>query len=362
MERKTKKPSKIAALRAWVNRHRLATMIIGGLFAIAVVGNVALALLGQPLPKLIPDIIVHKPKPKVYYSPLTGLKVKNQAATTKPVTAIMIENNLDGRPQSGLKQAEVVYEAIAEGDITRFMAFYQQNKPQLIGPVRSIRPYDIDWAQSWQASLVHVGGSAKALAQLRKGGYRNLDQFFNAAYYWRTADRYPPDNMYTSFKKLDALNKAKGYKTSHPKGMLREDTKASKKPTARKISVHISTALYNSTYRYDAKHNYYVRSMGGSLHKDREKGTITPKVVIAMTVNEKTQHQSDTYRQVIQTTGSGKAVVFQNGDATKVTWHRKSNSSAFEFTTADGKPFALARGQTWITALPKGKGSVTWHK
>ena len=140
MERKTKKPSKIAALRAWVNRHRLATMIIGGLLAITVAGNVALALLGQPLPKLIPDIIAHKPKPKVYYSPLTGLKVKSQAATTKPVTAIMIENNLDGRPQSGLKQAEVVYEAIAEGDITRFMAFYQQNKnasnSNHAGPVR----------------------------------------------------------------------------------------------------------------------------------------------------------------------------------------------------------------------------------
>ena len=77
------------------------------------------------------------------------------------------------------KHAEVVYEAIAEGGITRFEAFYQQNKPQLIGPVRSVRPYYIDWAVPYQPSFAHVGGSAVALKEIRNGKYRDLDQFFN---------------------------------------------------------------------------------------------------------------------------------------------------------------------------------------
>lgn len=348
----------IVAMRAFINRHRVASLLISGSLAIAVVGNVAMALIGEPLPTIINDIIVKKPKLE-YYAPLTGLEVKNKSDTTKPVTAIIIENSPDARPQSGLKQAEIVYEAIAEGGITRFMALYQQNKPTLIGPVRSIRPYYVDWYIPYDASMAHVGGSAKALKMIRNGEYRDLDQFFNDATYWRASDRYAPHNVYTNFKRLDALNKTKKFKTSHPKTFERADEDPAKKPNAKSISVHISSALFDSSYRYDAKNNRYIRSQAGAQHKDREKGVITPKVVIVLKVDEETVIE-DTARQSIKTTGKGEAIIFQNGTAVKATWKRNSRVDQLKFTDKAGKEIKLARGQTWITAVDKNKGSVSW--
>lgn len=113
--------------------------------------------------------VVEKPK-TIYYSPLSGEAVADQTAT-KAVTAIMLENSPDARPQSGLKDAEVVYEAVAEGGITRFLALYQQKQPETIGPVRSIRMYYVDWLTPYNASVAHVGGSAAALQLVRNGGY-----------------------------------------------------------------------------------------------------------------------------------------------------------------------------------------------
>jgi hypothetical protein len=104
----------------------------------------------------------------------------------------MIENSPDARPQSGLQDAGVVVEAIAEGGITRFLTLFQESQPQYIGPVRSLRPYYIDFAAPFQAGIAHVGGSPEALSRVRNGSYRDLDQFFNSAYFSRISARPAP--------------------------------------------------------------------------------------------------------------------------------------------------------------------------
>lgn len=306
-----------------------------------------------------PDIVVTKKPDPVYYSPLTGQKVKSEAATKQAVTAIMIENSPDARPHSGLQQAGVVYEAIAEGGITRYLALYQESKPELIGPVRSLRLYFVDWLTPYQASVAHVGGSAQALKLVRNGSYRDIDQFFNDGAYWRATDRYAPHNVYTNFKRIDALNKQKGFTTSSFKSFARVDGEAAKDPTAARIAINFSSALYNTEYRYDTKSNTYTRYLGGVPHKDREKGNIKPSVVVAMQVNESTVME-DGAREKIQTTGSGKATVFQNGTAINGTWRKKSRSAELELLDKKGEPIELVRGQTWIAAVPNGKGSVSW--
>lgn len=294
-----------------------------------------------------------------YYSPLTGELVSSKSKMTNPVTGVMIENSPDARPQSGLKNSGIVFEAIAEGGITRFLVLYQQEKPQMIGPVRSVRLYDVEWLAAFNAGLAHVGGSYYALKEIRNGSYRDLDQFFYYSYYWRATDRYAPHNVYTSFEKLDALNAKKGYTKSNFNGFLRADGKSNDNPTASNINITISSYLYNSSYKYDKIDNSYIRYQGGQLHVDREDGQIKPKVVIAMYVNESTVFE-DGYRQKIQTIGSGKAVIFQNGQATNATWRKASSTSQMTFTDSSGKEIALNRGQTWITALPNGGGSATW--
>jgi hypothetical protein len=313
------------------------------------------ATVAKSMPKV--DIIT---LPKIYYSPLTGEKVASEAETKQAVTAIMIENSPDARPQSGVKQAGIVYEAIAEGGITRFLTLHQQDKPQLIGPVRSLRMYYVDWLAPYNASVAHIGGSAASLAEVRSGNYRDIDQFFNAAYYWRATDRYAPHNVYTSFEKLDALNKAKGYTESSFTGFSRVDGKPSKQPDATSITIDISGPLYNTAYAYDVDHNRYNRMLAGVPHLDREDGQITPSAVIALKV-DMTHVLEDGYRESIATIGSGGAVIFQNGTATEATWHKADRMAPLTFTDANGKDIPLVRGQTWISAVPNGSGAISWQ-
>jgi len=346
----------------WIKTHRLLAIIIVGIILIATAAATTYVILSQPMSKPA-KVAASKPKPKPvvkFYSPLTGVEVPTEAATKQAVTAIMIENSPDARPQSGLKDAGIVFEAIAEGGITRFLTLHQEDKPQLIGPVRSLRMYYVDWLAPFNASVAHVGGSAAALAEIRNGNYRDIDQFFNAGSYWRATDRYAPHNVYTSFERLDALNAAKGYTTSSFTGFPRADGKPAASPNATSVSINISGPLYNSTYAYDATTNHYNRSLAGVPHVDREGGQITPSVVIALKVNEVTVME-DGYRQSITTTGSGEATIFQNGIATPATWTKADRASQLTFTDAAGKPIALNRGQTWIAAVPNSHGSVAWQ-
>lgn len=313
----------------------------------------------EPSPKPAP-VVEEKPEPAPEYNaPLTGQLVKTEKDTTKPVTAVMIENSPESRPQSGLGGAEVVYEAIAEGGITRFLALYQQEQPKLVGPVRSLRMYYVDWLAPYDASVMHVGGSSEALKEIRNGTYRDLDQFFNSATYWRSSDRYAPHNVYTNFKRINKLNQERGYKSSKPIAFKRTDSQASKEPTATSISINISSPTYNSQYSYDKKSNLYLRSQAGAPHTDTVSGRIKARVVVAMKTDMESVME-DGLRQDYRTTGSGQAWVFQDGNVYPVKWHKKNRKSQLQFTDKNGKEFELARGTTWITVLPQDR-TVTWQ-
>jgi len=351
-----------AKFRFWYHQHpKLFWIICSITILVVAAGLTTFYVLQKPVKTTVVVKKVEKPKiPAVkYYSPLTGELVASDAATKQAVTGVMIENSPDARPQSGIKNSGVVFEAIAEGGITRFLVLYQQQKPQLIGPVRSLRLYDIDWLAAFDAGIAHVGGSAQALAEIRNGNHRDLDQFFNSGSYWRASDRYSPHNVYTSFDRLDALNNAKGYTTSTFTGLSRTDGKPVAKPDATDINITISSSLYNSSYIYDAKTNTYARSQAGAPHIDRENGQITPSVVIAIRVDETTELQ-DGYREVITTTGNGNATIFQNGTAIAATWHKAAAASQINFTDSAGKDILLVRGQTWISAVPNNGGDVVW--
>ena len=359
----TGKHRRLERVRAWVRAHPARTYAIAGAGLVLAGGLTAMAILWQqpePAPAPVVKKTVKPTPPPKYYSPLTGELVKTQAATTKPATAIMIENSPDARPQSGLKNAEVVYEAVAEGGITRFLALYQQKEPGLIGPVRSLRMYYVDWLTPYNASVAHVGGSAAALKVVRSGGYRDIDQFFNPNSYYRSADRYAPHNVYTTFKRLKQLNASKGYKTSKPVPFDRADDKAKLPQNATQVSLDISGPLYNSSYKYNPKTKLYARSQAGAPHIDREDGQITAKVVIALRVNMQ-RVMEDGYRESIATTGKGEAMIFQNGNAIKATWRKNSRTDQLYFTDANRERIQLARGTTWISAIPTSGGNVTWQ-
>lgn len=367
---------KTSKLPSWVSSHKSPLLFACALIVMFGTGAAVLFVLYRPGASIryatYKPVKLPPPAP-IYYSPLTGIEVPDVATTKRPVTGIMIENSDSARPQSGLKDAGIVYEAIAEGGITRFLALYQEAQPGLIGPVRSVRPYYVEWADPYDASVAHVGGSANALTMIRSGNFgHDLDQFFNGSYYWRANDRYAPHNVYTNFSNLNALEAKKGITTSNFTGFPRvpiptKQTKpATSKPTpkppitAANINVHISGADFDSSYVYDQPSNTYARSEGGAPHVDREKGRITPTVVIVMKVAMVLAFE-DGYREQITTTGSGAAYIFQDGSVIQGTWSRPDVKSQLVFTGPDGKQINLERGQTWITAIPNGSGSLAWQ-
>jgi hypothetical protein len=295
------------------------------------------------------------PKPATTVaSPLSGIQVAPNLAQ-RPVTGVMIENSPDARPQSGLQDAGVVYEAIAEGGITRFLALFQDTGPAYIGPVRSLRPYYIDFATPYQAGIVHVGGSPEALATVRNGHYRDLDQFFNSNYFTRINARTAPHNVYTKFEWLDQLNQSKGYTSSQYSPWKRKDDKPAATPTAAHIDVHISSPLYYSHYDYDKTTNTYTRSEGGKPHlevtssADKSGTQIHPKVILTLVMNYKVIDRAGHSSYI--DTGSGPMYVFQDGTATAGTWNKTDQTSMFVFKDSAGNDLPLNAGQTWVTIV-----------
>jgi hypothetical protein len=319
---------------------------------------------------------VAPPAPAPILSPLTGLPVDSQEKTTWPVIGAMIENSPDARPQSGLKDAGVVFEAIAEGGITRFLALFQESQPGNIGPIRSSRPYYLDWAMAFDASYAHVGGSPDALARIKSIGVRDLDQFYNPAAYHRITTRFAPHNVYTGVQQLANLSISKGWDKSKftpfsrkadkpfvaasasnpaPTSTTKPNTSTTKPQTdsrtpANSINFSISSDFYSAHYDYDPTNNVYKRSEGGSIHMDADSNTqIMPKVVIALVMPYSLM--ADGYHSQYNTIGSGKMYVFQDGTVTTGTWSKGEPKTQFEFKDDAGKTIALNAGQTWISVV-----------
>lgn len=353
-----KTPKEKLTPKQWFKKHLLAILLI--VFAMVIAGVFVVAITSVKFDSRSISF-QPKPKPKKYYSALTGVEVADEAATKQPVTGVMIENSPDARPQSGLKDAGMVYEAVAEGGITRFIALYQGSKPALIGPVRSLRLYYLGWAAPYQASIAHVGGSPNALNEVRNGAYRDIDQFFNAGSYWRAADRYAPHNVYTSGERLDQLNSSKGHAKSEFTGFKRTDGKPAETLTASSVTINFSSALYSTSYAYDKGSNSYVRSLAGAAHTDREAGQIAPKVVVALEVGALARSGNSDGYEDLQTVGNGKAYIFQNGTVTEATWSRDSFRSELKLQDAESKDIALNRGQTWVAAFTPGRGGIAWQ-
>lgn len=303
--------------------------------------------------KTVPTVVKKANKvvvAKTVPSTLTGLPV-DPAVNQRPVTAVMIENSLDARPQSGLGDAGVVFEAIAEGGITRFLALFQDTAPGNIGPIRSARPYYVQWAMGFDAGYAHVGGSPEALDDIKAWGVHDLDQFANGGSYHRVGDRAAPHNVYSSIDTLNQLETSKGYATSTYGGFTRKTKAASAKTiTARTVDFNISGPDFNVHYEYDKGNNRYVRNEGGAPHIDANSNQqITPKVVIGMIVPYGLE--ADDHHSSYGVIGSGQVFVFQDGAVTTGTWSKDDSTHQIKFTDAAGKTLALDPGQTWITAL-----------
>ena len=288
--------------------------------------------------------------------PLDGLMVP--AAEANPnIMAVMIENASDSRPPSGLDKAGVVYEALAEGGITRFMALFPVGVsiPE-IGPVRSARPYYIAWAESYSPMYIHAGGSPQALSLLKTSSttVQDFNQFTHGPYFWRDAKRYAPHNLYTSSDKLFTALKQQypNLKSTTQAWTFKEDAGLDTLPeTTKDIVIDYSSLNYRVTYKYDRGQNQYVRYLGNTAHVTRGGVQITAKNVVVMYMATGLI-SGDEKRLQMGNIGTGKAVVFRDGVAIVGTWKKTTAQDREQFYDANGQIIPLDRGVTWISAVP----------
>ncbi len=340
--------------RVWIwtknlgTKQKIALLVI----AILLVGGTCYAVLSILKDQPGPQSGANGPTSNEVPSKITGLMVMPEV-NEQQVTGAMIENSMDARPQSGLIDAGIVYEAVAEGGITRFLAIFQDTSAKSLGPVRSVRPYYLDWLVPFDAAIAHVGGSPEALAQIKSQKIKDLDQFANSYAYDRVNTRYPPHNVYTSTKRLDKVEKNKGYKKSDFTGFAREKfEKPLDKPKVKTVKIDYNSGLYNVVYKYNVKCNCYKRFLGGSAHIDEKtKKQISPKVVVAI---EMVRTQNGVY-SVYKTSGSGKVKIYQNGTVIAGKWTKKNRKNQFVFVDKNGKPIKLAPGKTWINIVEAGR-------
>jgi hypothetical protein len=360
--------------QGWFKKHRLLVIVVA-VALVAVIIAVLLSLYFLANKKAVTDQI-SKPTEQVeapkYYSSLTGRETTEEK-TKRPITAVMIENSPEARPQSGLKEAGVVFEAIAEGGITRFVTFFQEADVELIGPVRSARPYYLEWAAAFDPALAHVGGSAEAMNMLRSGKYGlNIDEVKPTI--WRVKDRAAPHNAYTSTAELLKYEESHSKTSSNFTAWERHQTAERYNcecvegetcdcaAPVKHIDFTISSKPYNVTYDWDETTNTYLRSEGGKPHLSRDSNKIetqiAPDVVIAIMVQQSLM--ADRLHNQITTSGTGKAYIFQGGGKVEGTWSKASANEQIKFLDENSRELKLNRGQVWITAVPNGKG-VTWQ-
>ena len=296
-------------------------------------------------------------KPELYASILDGTMVDKDSANRHPL-GVMVENHVDSRPQSGLSSASVVYEAIAEGGITRFLAVYSPRGAEKVGPVRSARTYYVNWIKELNGYYAHVGGNYDALELIKKIGILDLDQFGSPSAYWRDKSRNVSSEhtMYTDTNKLYGIANDKKYTTENtfiPYKFVDEPAIELRAIESQIVSINFGNASYNVVYRYDKASNSYLRELAGKAHVDAATNQqIQTKNIVIQTVNRRpTVTKINESGWIMDTTGTGKAVIIRDGIKVDGTWKKDNDNSRTRFFDAAGTEVNFNRGTTWIEVL-----------
>jgi hypothetical protein len=292
------------------------------------------------------------PTEQKYYAPFTGEEVPKEAVNKQAVMSI-IENSPDAWPQSGFTEADIVFEAMVEGGITRCLALYQKESSPKIGPVRSMRTYFIDIAYEYNLPFAHCGASHDAYDRLRAEKPMNLDEMFNSSYFWRDKTiKIQEHSLYTSSEKLVKLASDKGY-TAAPLSNLKFDKGYWEKlSTSKANNVNIRfNGAYSTNYAF--KDGLYYKSMNNkpTLNKEDNKGVAVKNIVI-QNVNYKTRPK-EAYLDA-ELVGQGSGYIISNGKSVKVTWAKADLKSQTVFKDDQGNIVPLNQGKTWWHFLDSG--------
>jgi hypothetical protein len=287
-------------------------------------------------------------------SQFNGAAVSSTEEAVPLVLAVMIDNHPDARPEAGLSQASVVYEAPVEGGITRYMALFKATDTVAkVGPVRSARPYFLDWASEYgNAPYWHCGGSPAALSLLKEYKMWDVDQFFYDRYFWRSEAKVAPHNLYTDSDNWQKLIAGSTKEAKSWKGwVFNSDIPTATSSDVLQIQIKFDT-YYGIGWNFDKESGYYVRSLNGKEQADEAGQAILADNVIVQEVD--TEVIDEEGRREVTTVGQGAARVLRDGKMIRGYWTKEKRTSRTRFFTNDGKEISLKPGKIWIEVVPQG--------
>lgn len=309
--------------------------------------------------------------------PLSGaMYTKNREEQWKKrrPLGVMVENHLDARPNIGLSRADIVYEAVAEGGITRTLSMFLCQDAGDIAPIRSARTYFLDWVSEYDAAYAHVGGAntsgpADALGQIRDYGIKDMDQFgLGFPTYWRGTDKLAPHNVHSTTKKLWEAAEKRGWGAEDNEGIrwdknfspwkFKDDSALEQRGDQKPIEVPFwsQSPDYTVTWQFDKNNNTYQRFHGTAVQVDPSTSeTLTAKnVIIQFQVESEANDGYPDGHLLYKTTGSGNALIIMDGKVVKGTWNKKTRTARTVFLDDKGKEISLNRGLIWIATIPVG--------
>lgn len=281
--------------------------------------------------------------------------------------AVIIENHTDARrQQSGLGEASLVFEAEAEGGITRFLAIFPYQNLERVGPVRSARPYTVRWSEMFNSAFAHAGASNLGFSTIYNSGkILDLDGLAlegGLKYFTRDYVYYAPHNLFANLEELRELAETRGWDGKFTDEIFKfgaslengEDA-----DLADTLRIYYPWPQYYVRYEYDPEESVYKRYQAGEEHIDSNTGDqIAPSNVVVMITNYYPTDEEG--RLYMKTEGQGDMYLFRNGKVFPGTWERYTTSDVLKFYGPDGEELVFEKGPTWISVVNY-DGGLQWE-
>ena len=313
-----------------------------------------------------------EPEPQLpYVNPLTGEGCETDIGQNRPV-AIMLNNLKKALPQLGVSQADIIYEVVAEGGITRMLGVFQSMEGVgEIGSVRSARDYYVSLALGHDAIFLHAGGSPQAYDAIQSWGVTALDCVngpYEGTLFWRDKERRKNmglehsvltsgetiQELLPTYKRV-TLEHKEGY--TYPMTFLEAEETASGTPAAQ---VQVKFSNYKTgVFTYDSASGLYKVEEYGAPYVDGNTGEqVAVKNVVVLFTDVYAIKGDSAGRMSVRTTGTGEGILFCDGVQQSITWSKKNNSSPLEYTDANGQPVKFGVGHTYVNIVG-GPSAVT---
>jgi|SRR3989339_1113479 len=287
---------------------------------------------------------------------LDGVCVDSVEKMSTKLVAVMIENHPDARPQSGLSKASIVYEAPVEANYTRFMAIYPADTDASeVGPVRSARPYYLDWlAEYGNAMYMHCGGSPDALAKIKNSNVFDINEFYYGTSFWRSPSRLAPHNVYTSSELWSEIDHGfsdtnfTDWWTFEECGIQNVECGIA---STSSIMVNFLVPSYAVEWKYNSSTQKYERWQAGAEHREADGTLLSTDTIIVQHV--KTRVIDEIGRLSMETVGTGAVEVYFDGVKKEGKWIKADQKSRTKFFDENNNEIKLKPGKIWIEMINK---------